>query len=156
MKGGMRVSIVEEVERWRKSLSPIISGYLRGFINVITFSDSGPVRHFRIPKRVLLLSVIFLFVATIGSSFSVVRLFRAHYDALRIASLEQENRRLSSLLESQAGQLEKLKVEINRLKEFEKNLRAISGLNFQGEPVLGTGYGGEKSAPHQERLQKQK
>jgi hypothetical protein len=43
--------------------------------------------------------------------------------------LEQENKSLASLLEGQAEQLSRLKLEVARLKEFEQNLRVVSGMD---------------------------
>jgi hypothetical protein len=53
--------------------------------------------------------------------------------------LERENQSLASLLEKQAEQLSRLKVELARLKEFEQNLRVVSGMGAPADPVVGTG-----------------
>lgn len=50
--------------------------------------------------------------------------------------LEQENRSLTSLLEGQAEQLSWLKLEVARLKEFERALRVVSGMDAQKDTVV--------------------
>jgi len=59
--------------------------------------------------------------------------------------LERENRSLTSLLDGQAEQLSRLKLEVARLKEFEQNLRVVSGMDAQADPMVGTGKRGEPS-----------
>jgi hypothetical protein len=48
-------------------------------------------------------------------------------------------------LGKQAEQINQLKKEIAELKDFESNLRAISGLSPSAHPVVGTGDGGERA-----------
>jgi len=120
----------------------------------MAFSDSGPVRRFQFQKRLLFLVGVFLLAAILGSSLTFIQSLRGHYNAVRLAFLERENKALISLLEGQAEQLEKLRAELGRLKEFEQNIRAISGLNSPGEPIVGTGDGGERSVILLERRRK--
>jgi hypothetical protein len=76
-----------------------------------------------------------------GSTISILNLFRGQVDLARIAYLERENRSLASLLQGQAEHLSRLRLEVERLKEFEQNLRVVSGLDSQAAPMVGTGQG---------------
>jgi len=58
---------------------------------------------------------------------------RGQYYLTRMQYLERENRAMNSLLEAQAEQLSKLKLEMVRLKEFEDSLRQVSGLSVRPE-----------------------
>jgi len=101
----------------------------------------------RVSRRLLFGAALVLLVLVVGSSTSVLRLFRGHVDLARMAYLEQENRSLASLLEGQAEQLSRLKLEVARLKEFEQNLRVVSGIDAKADPAVGTDQpqpGGEK------------
>ena len=71
----------------------------------------------------------------------MLRLFREQVDLARMTYLEQENKSLTSLLEGQAEQLSRLKLEVARLKEFEQNLRVVSGMDAQTDPAAGAGPG---------------
>jgi TolA-binding protein len=95
----------------------------------------------RLPKRLLVLCIIVLLMLLAGTTSSVVSLFRGQVDRARMAYLERENQSLTSLLEGQAEQLSRLKVEVERLKEFEQNLRVVSGMDSQAAPMVGTGQG---------------
>lgn len=148
------MSILHELERLRKPLFSKTSRYFRGFITIMAFSDSGSVRRFQFQKRLLFLVGVFLLAAILGSSLTFIQSLRGHYNAVRLAFLERENKALTTLLEGQAEQLEKLRAELGRLKEFEQNIRAISGLNSPGEPIVGTGDGGERSVILLERRRK--
>jgi len=85
----------------------------------------------RVSRRLLFVAGLLAAVLLIGSTTSVLRLFRSHVDLARMSYLEQENRSLTSLLEGQAEQLSRLKLEVARLKEFEQNLRVVSGMDAQ-------------------------
>jgi TolA-binding protein len=89
--------------------------------------------------RILVVSILTFLVLVVGSTISTLSLFRGQVDMARIAYLERENRSLTSLLQGQAEQLSRLKLEVERLKEFEQNLRVVSGLDSQAAPMVGTG-----------------
>ena len=112
-----------------------------GVLTVVAFTESGRVRRLRVSKRLLLLAGLVLAVLVVGSTASIVRLFRSHVDVARIAYLEGENRSLAELLEGQAEQLSRLKLEVARLKEFEQSLRVVSGMDSETAPMVGTGQG---------------
>lgn len=114
---------------------------LAGVVTVVAFTESGRVRRWRLSKRMLWLAGLVLALLVAGSTTSIVRLFRSHVDVARIAYLEGENRSLAALLEGQAEQLSRLKLEVVRLKEFEHNLRVVSGLESETAPMVGTGQG---------------
>lgn len=122
--------------RWRRSRKG-----LSGVVTVVAFTERGRVRRMRVSKRMLLLAGILVLILVAGSTTSIVRLFRGHVDVARIAYLEGENRSLTTLLEGQAEQLSKLKLEVVRLKEFEQSLRVVSGLDSEAAPLVGTGQG---------------
>ena len=110
-----------------------------GAVTIVAFTESGHMRRLRVSKRLLLLSLLLLFGFLIGSTTTVLSLFRGQVDLARTVYLERENRSLTSLLERQAEQLSRLKLEVARLKEFEQNLRVVSGMDAPPEPVAGTG-----------------
>jgi len=118
-----------------------LSTLLHGAVTVLAFTESGRMRRLRLPKRVLLVFTLTLLVMVAGSTVSILVLFRGQVDLARMTYLERENRSLSSLLEGQAEQLSRLKLEVERLKEFEQNLRVVSGLESQTAPMVGTGQG---------------
>ncbi len=112
---------------------------LHGSVTIVAFTESGRMHRLRVSKRVLLVAVLLILVLLFGSAAAILRLFRGQMDLARIAYLERENRSLAALLEGQAEQLGRLKVEMARLKEFEQNLRVVSGLDAQANPLVGTG-----------------
>jgi len=118
-----------------------LSALFQGAVTILAFTESGRMRRLRLPKRVLLLFSLTLFVMMAGSTVSILVLFRGQVDVARMTYLERENRSLTSLLEGQAEQLSRLKLEVERLKEFEQNLRVVSGLESQATPMVGTGQG---------------
>ena len=118
-----------------------LSTLLQGAVTVLAFTESGRMRRLRLTKRVLLVFTLTLLVMVAGSTVSILVLFRGQVDLARMTYLERENRSLSSLLEGQAEQLSRLKLEVERLKEFEQNLRVVSGLESQTAPMVGTGQG---------------
>jgi hypothetical protein len=99
------------------------------------------MRRLRLPRRVLVIFTLTFLILVAGSTISILSLFRGQVDLARMAYLERENRSLTSLLEGQAEQLSRLKLEVERLKEFEQNLRVVSGLDSQAAPMVGTGQG---------------
>jgi hypothetical protein len=112
---------------------------LQGAVTILAFTEAGRMRRLRLPKRLLLISTLTLLIFVAGSTISILSLFRGQVDLARMAYLERENRSLTSLLEGQAEQLSRLKLEVERLKEFEQNLRVVSGLDSQAAPMVGTG-----------------
>jgi len=123
---------------WRARRARLTTA-LQGAVTILAFTESGRMRRLRLPKRVLLVSTLTFLVLVAGSTISILSLFRGQVDMARIAYLERENRSLTSLLEGQAEQLSRLKLEVERLKEFEQNLRVVSGLDSQAAPMVGTG-----------------
>jgi hypothetical protein len=112
---------------------------LHGSMTIVAFTESGRMRRLRVSKRMLVFGVLLFLILVFGSTVAVLRLFRGQMDLTRIAYLERENRSLTALLEGQAEQLSRLKVGVARLKEFEENLRVVSGLDAQADPLVGTG-----------------
>ena len=112
---------------------------LQGAVTILAFTESGRMRRMRLPKRLLVVTSVILLILVAGSTVSILSLFRGQVDLARMAYLERENRSLTSLLEGQAEPLSRLKLEVARLKEFEENLRVVSGLDSQTTPMVGTG-----------------
>lgn len=129
------------LRRDRLSRRARLSTLLQGAVTILAFTESGRMRRLRLPKRALLVFTLTLLVMVAGSTVSILVLFRGQVDLARMTYLERENRSLSSLLEGQAEQLSRLKLEVERLKEFEQNLRVVSGLESQTAPMVGTGQG---------------
>jgi len=125
---------------WRAGRARLMAS-LQGAVTILAFTESGRMRRMRLPKRLLLVFSIALLALLAGTTVSILSLFRGQVDLARMAYLELENRSLTSLLEGQAEQLSRLKVEVERLKEFEQNLRVVSGLDAQTAPMVGTGQG---------------
>jgi len=130
----------EHASAWRVRRARLATA-LRGAVTILAFTESGQMRRLRLPKRILVASVLTLLVLVAGSTVSILSLFREQVDVARIAYLERENQSLTSLLEGQAEHLSRLKLEVARLKEFEQNLRVVSGLDSQETPMVGTGQG---------------
>ena len=126
--------------RWRARRRRLTSA-LQGAVTILAFTESGRLRRLRLPKRLLAVFTLTLVMLLVGSTASILSLFRRQVDLARISYLERENRSLTSLLEGQAEQLSRLKLEVERLKEFEQNLRVVSGLDSQAAPMVGTGQG---------------
>lgn len=114
-------------DRWSRALG--------GVVTVVAFTEGGRMHRARVSRRLLVVAGCLAAVLLIGSTTSVLRLFRGHVDLARMTYLEQENRSLTSLLEGQAEQLSWLKLEVARLKEFERALRVVSGMDAQKESV---------------------
>jgi hypothetical protein len=112
---------------------------LEGAVTVVAFTESGRMHRLRVSRRLLIAVGLLVVILLVGSTTSVLRLFRDEVDLARMTYLEQENKSLTSLLGGQAEQLSRLKLEVGRLKEFEQNLRVVSGMDAQTDPVVGTG-----------------
>jgi hypothetical protein len=106
----------------------------RGVVTIMAFTESGWMRQFRLSKRVIFLSCVLLMLLLFGSTLTFLNLIQGQYYLTRTRYLEQENRAITSLLEGQAEQLSKLKLEMARLKEFEESLRRVSGLGERPNP----------------------
>jgi hypothetical protein len=126
------------VRSWRARRARLRTA-LQGAVTILAFTDSGRMRRLRLPKRALVVFCLTFLILVAGSTISILNLFRGQVDLARMAYLERENRSLTSLLEGQAEQLSRLKLEVERLKEFEQNLRVVSGLDSQAAPMVGTG-----------------
>jgi TolA-binding protein len=127
-----------EARRARPTRPGRWSRAVEGAVTVVAFTESGRMHRARVPRRLLLTAGLLVAVLLIGSTASVVRLFRVQVDVARMTYLEQENKSLTSLLEGQAEQLSRLKLEVARLKEFEQNLRVVSGMDAQSESAVAT------------------
>jgi len=112
-----------------------------GAVTVVAFTESGRMHRVRVSRRLLLAVGLLVAVLLVGSTTSVLRMFREQVDLARMTYLEQENKSLTSLLEGQAEQLSRLKLEVARLKEFEQNLRVVSGMDAQTDPAAGAAPG---------------
>jgi Tfp pilus assembly protein PilN len=123
----------------RRAAAPGWGRVMDGAVTVVAFTESGRMHRLRVAKRLMLLVTLLTVVLLVGSTTSVLRLFRGQVDLARMAYLERENQSLTSLLEGQAEQLSRLKVEVARLKEFEQNLRVVSGMDAQTDAPVGTG-----------------
>jgi len=97
------------------------------------------MRRVRVSKRLLLVALLLFVVLLVGSTTSVLGLFRGQVDLAEWRTWSGKNRSLTSLLEGQAEQLSRLKLEVARLKEFEQSLRVVSGMDAQADPMVGTG-----------------
>jgi hypothetical protein len=120
------------LHRMRFLGSSIAAGF-RGALTIMAFTDSGWMRQFRLSKRIILLSCAVLMALTFGSTLTLLNLVRGQYYLTRMQYLERENRAMTSLLQGQAEQLSKLKLEMIKLKEFEESLRQVSGLSVRSE-----------------------
>ncbi len=121
--------------------------HLSGVLTIVLFTEAGRMRRLRLSKRVLAVAGLLFLILLLGATASALQLYRGQVDLARMAYLEGENRSLTALLQGQAEHLSRLKVELNRLKEFEHNLRIVSGIDSPEEPVLGTGQTPRGAAP---------
>ncbi len=126
-----------EAQRARRPRSGRWSRAVDGAVTVVAFTGSGRMHRVRVSRRLLVAAGLLIAVLLVGSTTSVLRLFREQVDLARMTYLEQENKSLTSLLEGQAEQLSRLKLEVARLKEFEQNLRVVSGMDTQTDPAAG-------------------
>jgi hypothetical protein len=141
MRTAVRTERRTRLARWSRTLE--------GTITLVVFTESGRMHRTRLSRRLLIAVVLLLLVLLVGSATSVLRLFRDHVDLARMTYLEQENRSLTSLLEGQAEQVSRLKLEVGRLKEFEQNLRVVSGMDAPPEAANAPGHtrGEKKDVP---------
>ncbi|MBI2882561.1 MAG: hypothetical protein HYY11_01425 [Candidatus Methylomirabilis oxyfera] len=114
-------------------LGSIVCAGFREVVTIMAFTEGGLMRQFRLSRRIIALSCIVLTGLTVGSSVTLLNLVRGQYYLTRAKYLEQENRAMTSLLQEQAEQLSKLKIEMARLKEFEESLRQVAGLSVASE-----------------------
>ena len=112
---------------------------LQGIVTVVAFTESGRMRRVRISNRLLVVSLLLLLMLLVGATAAVLQLYRGQVELARMTYLEGENRSLTSLLQGQAEQLSRLKLEVVRLKEFEQSLRVVSGMGSPTDPLVGTG-----------------
>lgn len=115
------------------TLVSIIGAGFRGVVTIMAFTEGGLMRQFSLSRRTIALSCIVLMVLTVGSAVTLLNLVQGQYYLTRMKYLEQENRAMTSLLQGQAEQLSKLKLEMARLKEFEESLRQVAGLSVASE-----------------------
>ena len=114
-------------------LGSIIGAGFRGVITIMAFTEGGRMRQFSLSRRIIALSCIVLMGLTVGSTLTLLNLVRGQYYLTRVKYLERENRAMTSLLQGQAEQLSKLKLEMAKLKEFEESLRQVAGLGVEPE-----------------------
>ena len=124
-----------EAQRARRTRPGRWSRAVEGALTVVAFTESGRMHRVRVSRRLLVVAGLLAVFLLVGSTTSVLRLFREQVDLARMTYLEQENKSLTALLEGQAEQLSRLKLELARLKEFEQNLRVVSGMDAQPEPA---------------------
>lgn len=138
-----------EARRLRRTRLGRWSRAVEGAVTVVAFTESGRMHRVRVSRRLLVAAGLLVVVLLVGSTASVLRLFRDQVDLARMTYLEQENKSLTSLLEGQAEQLSRLKLEVARLKEFEQNLRVVSGMDAQSDSAVGTApaRGDKKDVP---------
>jgi len=127
---------------------------LKGFIVVITFSESGRIRRVTLSKRLLYSILLACILLSLFSTFMFFKNLDFLYRSARLAYLEEENSALTGRLQGQVQQISELKKEIAELKDFEAKLRAISGLTPSAQPVVGTGDGGESPASLVSKMKK--
>lgn len=128
-----------EARRLRRTRLGRWARAMEGAVTVVAFTESGRMHRVRVSRRLLVAAGLLVAVLLVGSTTSVLRLFRQQVDLARMTYLEQENKSLTSLLEGQAEQLSRLKLEVARLKEFEQNLRVVSGMDAQTDSAAGAG-----------------
>lgn len=115
---------------------------LRGAVTVMAFTDSGWMRRVRLPKLALAAGAAFVVALALATFLSVLYAVSAGFDLRRLRGVERENRSLTTQLQEQAGQLGRLQVEMSRLRELERSLRAVSGLAEAAGAALAAGQGG--------------
>lgn len=106
---------------------------LGGFITILAYSESGWMRRFRLPKPAIVVSAILVALLGLGATLSVMHFVRGRLAHARMVYLEQENASLLSVLQGQALQISRLKMEMARLRDLERSLRTASGLEMEGQ-----------------------
>jgi hypothetical protein len=139
------MTLHSEIKGILRTASQKLALNLKGFLTIIAFSESGKMRRITLSKRLLYSISIFFLLLPLLSAFVFVKNFDFLYRNARLIGLEEENRSLGHRLGKQAQQIDQLQKEIAELKDFENNLRAISGLSPSAHPVVGTGDGGERA-----------
>ena len=125
--------VLREVFHGLLSLGSFIGAALRGVITIMAFTEGGRMRQFCLSRRIVAISCIVLTVLTVGSTVTLLNLVRGQYYLTRMQYLERENLAMTSLLQGQAEQLSKLKLEMAKLKEFEESLRQVAGLGVASD-----------------------
>ena len=115
---------------------------LKGAVTLMAFTDSGWMRRFRVPRLAVTVVAALLVALAVATILSVSFAVWAGADLRRLTAVERENRSLTTQLQEQAGQLTRLQVEMSRLRELERNLRAVSGLTDRAEASERAGKGG--------------
>ena len=128
------MEVVRRTVQGARVLTSSMAAGFRGVVTIMAFTESGWMRQFRLSKRVIVLSCLVLVLLIFGSALTLLNLVQGQYYLTRMRYLEQENRAMTSLLEGQAEQLSKLKLEMARLREFEESLRRVSGLGERPTP----------------------
>ncbi|MBZ0161000.1 MAG: hypothetical protein K8G79_12860 [bacterium] len=116
------------------ALGSIIGAGFRGVVTIMAFTEGRLMRQFSLSRRAIAFSCIVLTGLTVGSTLTLLNLIRGQYYLTRMQYLERENRAMTSLLQGQAEQLDKLKLEMTKLKEFEESVRQVTGLGVAFEP----------------------
>lgn len=124
---------LREVFHGLLSLRSFIGAALRGVVTIMAFTEGGRMRQFCLSRRIVALSCLVLMGLTVGSTVTLLNLVRGQYYLTRMKYLERENLAMTSLLQGQAEQLSKLKLEMAKLKEFEESLRQVAGLGVASE-----------------------
>ncbi|TAN40321.1 MAG: hypothetical protein EPN22_17410 [Nitrospirae bacterium] len=114
-------------------LGSLIGAGFRGVITIMAFTEGGRTQQFYLSRRTIVLSCIVLLGLTAGSTVTLLNLVQGQYYFTRMQYLERENRAMTSLLQGQAEQLSKLKLDMAKLKEFEESLRQVAGLSVASE-----------------------
>ena len=143
-----------EARRFRRTRLARWSRAAEGAVTVVAFTESGRMHRVRVSRRLLAVAGLLAVFLLVGSTTSVLRLFREQVDLARMTYLEQENKSLTALLEGQAEQLSRLKLELARLKEFEQNLRVVSGMDAQPEPAASAAPARDEKAEKKEPRRK--
>ena len=132
---------------WWRLYAPVRRAFsfgrrLKGSVTFMAFTDSGWMRRFRVPRLAVSVIAFLLVALTMATVLSVAFAVWAGADLRRLTAVERENRSLTTQLQEQAGQLTRLQVEMSRLRELERNLRAVSGLADLAEAGERSGKGG--------------
>jgi hypothetical protein len=133
----MDMRAIREIFHSLWTLGSIIGAGLRGVITVMAFTEGGRMQQFSLSRRIIAFSCIVLTVMTVGSTLTLLNLVRGQYYLTRMQYLERENQAMTSLLQGQAEQLSKLKLEMAKLKEFEESVRQVAGLSVASELQTG-------------------
>jgi len=128
------MEVLDATYRRLRVFASSIAGGFRGVVTIMAFTDTGWMRQFRLTKRVVALSCLLLMILAFSSMLTLLNLVRGEYYVTRMRYLEHQNRAMTSLLEGQAEQLSRIKLEMAKLKEFEESVRRVSGLGDRPGP----------------------